>query len=122
MNSIFSAILGLFKAGQETEPPKYEASANFDLENVSVFFERLNRNLGFALNVEVLTDFVESTPVNDEWELHTEAIYEGASMPLELRVHKDDVDSPDIYFFTTSRSMAESISAEILAFVEEHGL
>jgi hypothetical protein len=51
---------------------------------------------------------------------HFDVIHEGRSVPLEIRAFMDDVEAPDMYFFTVP-TLAEVIQAEIIRFAEEHG-
>ena len=98
-----------------------EASMNFDLVNVRPFLERIRPHIrsGFGdVQIDDLVEFIESTPVEDEREMQFAVVYRDSPTPLVVVVFMDDVDSPDLYFFT-SAELAEKISNECDAFSEE---
>jgi hypothetical protein len=101
---------------------QYEASMNFDLENVAPFLQRLNANLSLGLDVPSLAQFTAQTELEDERSVVVTANFDGDPVELEYRVFMDDVDAPDLYFFTPQESLAEAIGAQLDAFADELGI
>jgi hypothetical protein len=101
-----------------------EVSMNLDLEIVRPFLERIRPHIdsGFAdSQIDELVGFIEATPVEHEREMRLEVADGGSPTPLVVRVFMDDIDAPDLYFFT-SAGLAEKIRNERDAFCEELGL
>ena len=101
-----------------------ESSMNFDLENVRPFLVRLQPHIesGFTdADVGRLADFVAETPVEQERETTLTVVANGSETPLVFRVFMDDIDAPDLYFFT-SAELAAKIDSEYEAMCEELGI
>lgn len=95
---------------------------NFNLEWVAPFLERLNRELGLSLAVDPIVDHVAKTPVESERKASFEARYVGKTKPLTVVVFMDDLDAPDIAFFTRSEPLAAAIQEQMREFCEELGV
>ena len=50
-----------------------------------------------------------------------EVKFDGADVNLRIEVFMDDIDSPDVAFFTT-KDLADSIRAEMVKFAEDLGI
>jgi hypothetical protein len=101
-----------------------EASMNFDSENVRPFLERLKPMIEFGFSdneISQVQKWMDGLKVDDEKELEFPIKYHGEKSVLRVRVFMDDVDSPNVYFFTHPQ-LAREISQEIGKFAEEHGL
>lgn len=97
-----------------------ETSTNFDLEHVKPFLLRVSslaEGLGPA-DINSLAKRVSAMPpdAEDSWDF--EVIHRGVQTPLHIRVFMDDIDAPDVYFFT-SPELAEAITDEMSAFFDE---
>ena len=81
----------------------YEASMNFDLEDVGPFMRRVASKLDGlgASDVAALVSTVSTMEVDAERDWSFEVIHQGRTVSLVIRVFMDDVDAPNMYFFTT---------------------
>ncbi|MEO1240846.1 MAG: hypothetical protein AAFX54_02970 [Pseudomonadota bacterium] len=120
------AAVGLISCEASVEPPAkigaHEASMNFDSENVRPFLERINTNLEIKLNARKLARFARRTRVGEERSLYVEVLFQEAPSLLEYRVFKDDIDAPDLYFFSDSGELISAINEEYEAFAAEMGI
>ncbi|GAB5407281.1 MAG: hypothetical protein Aurels2KO_55120 [Aureliella sp.] len=101
-----------------------EASMNFDLENVQPFLARIAKHIesGFSdTEIKTVAEFVGNTEVEDEHEMTLSVVADGQSTPLVIRVFMDDIDAPDLYFFT-SADLASEITSEYDGMCEELGI
>ncbi|TWU50708.1 hypothetical protein Poly51_40010 [Rubripirellula tenax] len=101
-----------------------ESSMNFDLENVQPFLLRIAKHIesGFTdAEIKTVAEFVANTDVEDEREMTLSVVADGQSTPLVIRAFMDDIDAPDLYFFT-SANLAAKIDAEFESFCEELGI
>ena len=101
-----------------------EASMNFDLENVRPFLERLKPLIesGFS-DDEILRvqRMMESMKVDEEKEVEFPIQYRGSRSVLRIGIFMDDVDSPDVYFFTHPK-LAEEIGVQMKKFADDLGI
>jgi hypothetical protein len=74
-----------------------------------------------GLDVDAMSRFVNETPVDDERSLKLEVVFRGKEITLEFSVFMDDVDAPDIHFFSDSKAVTSEISAEMAKYAEELG-
>lgn len=95
---------------------------NFDLENVPEFAAVMNESFGPGLRADVLVDFTKSVAVGEEETLVLRADLQGNKEPLEMVVHMDDIDAPDIYFFSPSEELITAINAAMIDFAESKGI
>jgi hypothetical protein len=100
----------------------YESSMNFDLKDVQTFLSNLNERLQLALPVDDLVAATESTPIDAESRRALITMFNGESVQLEYRVFMDDIDAPDLYFFTGSEELSKAIDSQLSQFAEEHGI
>jgi hypothetical protein len=101
-----------------------EASANFDLENVQPFLERLKPLIesGFSdKEILQLQKSVASMEVDEEKDFEFQIKYNGQSSALKIHVFMDDIESPDIAFFAVPE-LADKIDEEIQRFFEDLGI
>ena len=100
-----------------------EASMNFDTENLKPFLLRVAGFVekGFAADEIDKVMALARLPHQSEEEVQFSVVYGGARAPLRVRVFMDDVEAPDVYFFT-SPQLAKRIDQELKAFCEELGI
>ena len=101
-----------------------EASMNFDLENVQPFLVRIAQHIdtGFTdAEIKTVAEFVANTEVEDERETNLSVVVGGQTTPLIIRAFMDDINAPDLYFFT-SADLAAKIDSEYETFCEELGI
>ena len=106
----------------DDRPAVHEASMNFDLRHVRPFLLQLDGSLSLRLDVEKLASFAARTPLERERSLMVKVRFSRHTVPLEFRVFMDDVEAPDLYFFTPSADLSEAIDAELAKFAEQNGL
>jgi len=84
--------------------PLVETSANFDMDNVGPFMERVSGVIpsGFGpAEVAQVVALAQGMEVNDEQVLTFNITFAGQPIQLYINVFLDDVDAPDVYFFST---------------------
>ncbi|MCW5572997.1 MAG: hypothetical protein KIT37_08200 [Steroidobacteraceae bacterium] len=121
MTTVVAYLLAL-TACTRPENTMFEASMNFDLENVEPFLIQAEAALGLGLPVAELAAFARDTPVEAERVRTLRVPFGGTTVPLEFRVFMDDIDAPDLYFFTPSKGLADAIQAELQQFASDRGL
>lgn len=101
-----------------------EVSMNFDLDTLTPFLSRVSGLVDSGFGEPEITELmaeVSSMAVDAEKQRTYSVIHAGRSTPLEVRVFMDDVDAPDVAFFT-SPTLAEAIGQEMMKFAEELGI
>ena len=101
---------------------EYEASMNFDLETVRPFLHRLQDRRRLVFDVDRLARFAEETSVENERETAVPVSFEGRGSTLRYSVFMDDIDAPDLYFFSSDKGLIDAIDAEYTEFTEELGI
>ncbi|WBY07049.1 hypothetical protein PIB19_16620 [Sphingomonas sp. 7/4-4] len=99
-----------------------EASMNFDKENVRPFLTELERRLHLGIEIDALAQFLLDTPIDEEHAVTIPIRYRGKPMALLVRAYMDDVDAPDLYFETDSKTLRNAIDAEMARFAKARGL
>jgi hypothetical protein len=100
-----------------------EASANFDMEDVAPFLKRLVAlvDSGFtSADAEVLADRISKQALDSEREYKYPAGTKSGRTPMRIVVFMDDVDAPDIAFFTEP-ALADQINAAMAKYFEAVG-
>ena len=100
----------------------FEASMNFDLENVETFLIRIDARLGLNLPLEELIEMTHETKIETEQSRTVNVEFGDSQTTIEYRVFMDDIDAPDLYFFTPTKDLAESIEGEMETFADELGI
>ncbi len=100
-----------------------EASMNFDQDGVGPFLVHLSRIVGPDFDsdaAEKVTDAVEALDVEQigNWEFRV--LDNGSPQRLVIVAYKDDVDAPDLAFYT-SPELAARIQEQLEAFATEQG-
>ncbi len=100
-----------------------EASMNFDSRRVRPFLERISPLVTGFEEAEIarVLRVVEELSIDEESELVFAVLYEQKPISLRIRIFKDDVDAPDLYFFTVP-PLADKIQQSMRTFSEEHGI
>jgi hypothetical protein len=110
-------------SAQNREAHLEEASANFDLEDLRPFLERVVALLdsGFTpADVEHLASKIAAQRLDSQKVYEYTVVAHGIRTPLRVEVFMDDIDSPDIAFFTEP-GLAKRIQAAILTYFDEVG-
>ena len=97
-----------------------EASMNFDCEEVGPFLERLTSKLCIlqAGDIDRLAREIAAVPVQRVGRWQFDVVYNQRHVPLEVRAAMEDVNAPDVYFFTAA-DLADQIQAEMRSFAGE---
>lgn len=116
---MLSFLTDLFKPeAAKPAPITSETSMNFDLEEVAPFLVRLANNPLFglpeALAAQVAAD-LSALPVDQTRRWQVEGQFGGKPALLEIEAFMDDINSPDMTFFS-SAAMVEEIDRELIAF------
>ena len=100
-----------------------EASMNFDQEGVEPFLSGLAKTLpsGFGpAQAEQLSQAIDALPVDTKAGWEYAVTFQGRPTRLVVVASKDDVDAPDLYFYT-SPELAAEIDRQLEAFAEAQG-
>lgn len=101
-----------------------EASMNFDLDTLGPFLNRVSEQVdsGFGNEeIQALMAEVTGMEVDAEMQWNFTVVHRGDSTPLEVQVFMDDIEAPDVAFFT-SASLAQEIEEEWAKYTEELGI
>lgn len=98
-----------------------ESSANFDIENVRPFLQRISQLIESGFNepqIEQVFQLAEHMKIDEEKGFDFPIKYSGKSANLRVQIFMDDLNSPDIYFFSLP-PLAAQIDSEMQRFFEE---
>jgi len=98
---------------------------NLDLENVETFLKRISLLIDNGFSDEQASTayrLTSSMALNEEQETEFNIVYQGNQEKLVYRVFMDDVESPDLYFFSSSELLPEAIANEYENMCEELGM
>lgn len=104
-------LTSLFKPEPAEAPPiTSEVSMNFDAEEVGPFLIRLAENPRFSLPRDFASAITKALPELQEeatrrWRVNGD--FDGAAMQLEIEICMDDINAPDIDFFSSSDVISE---------------
>jgi len=101
-----------------------EAGTNFDADLVAPFLDRVAKLIESGFGAEErnsVVQMVASMKVDEERTREFNISYRGQKALLRMHVFLDDVDAPDIAFFTVPE-LADAISEEISEFFDERGM
>lgn len=101
-----------------------ESSMNFDAEYVIPFLERLKPLIedGFSdREISQVRSLLQNMEVDEEKELEFPIKYKGEQSVLRIEIFMDDIDAPDVYFYTHPK-LAEEIDKEFEKFADELGI
>ena len=102
----------------------HEASMNFDPDTLRAFLPRIERLVesGFGpVESDQVMRLVSTLDVDEEAQLEFQVVYGGQSVVLRIQAVMDDIQAPDVYFFT-GEQLAKAIGDEMIAFGEELGI
>jgi len=102
--------------GNQSRNRIYEASVNFDYEDVQPFLEQISKIIpeGFgASEIESVISLMKSLEINDEKGLTFSVLFNGKYVDLRIEIFMDDVDSPDVYFYSTLSELAKKIQDQM---------
>ncbi|MCC4612987.1 hypothetical protein LL963_12920 [Xanthomonas campestris pv. esculenti] len=129
MRKIFAALALLLSAsGTACSAPTplidvsglTEASMNFDQEGVGPFLHELSSSITSNVDAGALTKAVDSLPVEQtgNWEFSVNS--GGQTERLVVVAFKDDVDAPDLAFYT-SPELTAKIQRQLESFAQAQG-
>jgi hypothetical protein len=99
----------------------HESSTEFDLADFPSFLQRVVPHIasGFTeREVSRLASMANRLAHNRESQTEFQVVFQGISVPLRVRLFKDDVSSIGVYFFT-SQPLAELLDREMDSFFAE---
>jgi hypothetical protein len=100
-----------------------EASMNFDQEGVGPFLAQLSRSFTSGLEpsqAETLAQSIDSLPVEQSGNWEYEVVACGRTERLVIVAFKDDVDAPDLAFYS-SPELAARIQLQLESFAKAQG-
>jgi hypothetical protein len=99
-----------------------EASTNLEVEGVAPLLQRVARLVEGLSRSEVqsLAREIAALPIEAEREWNFKVRYRGGDVALRVVAFMDDVDAPDLAFFTTAE-LAAAIQREMRAYSQERG-
>lgn len=100
----------------------YEASMNFDMENVRPFLQQIEDAFSLGLDVDHLIRRVAEAEVETAYGCDLHLQFEGQPVNIKFSAWIDDFDAPDLTFWVTNKKLAEGIDAEMWKFCEANGL
>lgn len=112
---------------QQSQPTRTmleEASMNFDGENVRPFLKRLKPLVesGFADGeIAQVVQMLERLQIDEEREMEFSIRYRGKPTVLRIQIFMDDVNAPDVAFFTDPE-LAKEIDSAMEQFAAELGI
>ena len=101
-----------------------EASMNFDGENVRPFLERVKPLVesGFAdPEIAQVLQMMGRLEIDDEKDIEFSIRYRGKPTVLRIQIFMDDVNAPDVAFFTDPE-LAKEIETAMSQFADELGI
>ena len=101
-----------------------ESSTGFDLEHVRPFLKRISLLIesGFGeTQIDRVCQLAEKMEVDATEELEFPIRFGGKDTFMRITIFMDDVESPDVYFFSPP-DLAAKIDAEMESFFEELGI
>lgn len=93
----------------------YEASINFDLEDLGPCLRRMNKALKLGLPALALVQLAEELETEEERGFTFRVPGDSGKVDLHLRIYKDDVDACSLFVFTPSESLAASVERLMLS-------
>ena len=121
MKKIAGAMAALF-ATACARPYEFEVSGNFDSENVRPFLTHINVALSLGLDVDRLTQFAVATPLDRTRAMTMTVKYQQKACRVWYSVFMDDIDAPDLAFFTDCKGLATAISNEMTRFFDARSM
>ncbi|WP_164661861.1 hypothetical protein [Tropicibacter sp. Alg240-R139] len=112
-------LTGLFKPQVAKAPPiTSETSMNFDTDSVGPFLIGLLNNPRFGLPSDLPVAISQALPgilVDGKQRWQIDGDFDGAKVQIDIEVFMDDIDAPDMYFFST-QPVIDEIERELTAF------
>lgn len=93
---------------------------NFDQEGVGPFLDELSRSLDSDLDAGALTKAIDSLPVEQTGNWEYSVTSEGKTERLVVVAFKDDIDAPDLAFYSSS-DLAARIQTQLESFAQAQG-
>ena len=124
--TVFSLLLTFLPrptTAQGKPPSLHEASSNFDLEDVAPFLQRVVAltDSGFSMaDATALAARIGKQAVDSTREYRYTVVTRGVRSPLRIVAFMDDVDAPDLYFYT-DQALAQRIDAAMEKYFKEVG-
>ncbi|OIQ35404.1 MAG: hypothetical protein BM559_02580 [Roseobacter sp. MedPE-SWchi] len=104
-------LISLFKPKPAEAPPiSSETSMNFDGAEVAPFLNRLAENPRFTLPrgfAAAITQALPDLAIDETRRWRIDGDFDGGAMRLEIQIFMDDIDAPDISFFSSAEVVAE---------------
>jgi hypothetical protein len=99
-------------------------STNFDSDTVRPFLERIQPLIeaGFSsAQIEQVGQIVATLAHDQEQTLEFQIRHAGKDAKFQIQVVMDDIDAPDLYFFSPP-ALTRQIESEFMRFAKERGM
>lgn len=116
-------FLGNPQKSKDTGPTQ-EFSSNFDLSDIQPVMQLLSQRItsGFSESeVERIIVLAKRLKVDEEGNFDFEVSYNGKKGKLQIKIAMDDIESPDVYFFSNMPELIEMIKTSIRNYTEKLG-
>ncbi|WP_435013445.1 hypothetical protein [Xanthomonas arboricola] len=97
-----------------------EASMNFDQDGVGPFLHELSSSVSTNLDPDALTNAIDALPVETSGNWEFSVNLNGKHERLVVVAFKDDVDAPDLAFYT-SPELATKLQRHLESFAQAQG-
>ena len=109
---------------QDATSKLQESSMNFDIDTLQPFLERvanlIQEGFGEKEIANIMTSVKNMEP-DEENNFNFEILYQQKKTPFIINVFMDDIDAPDVFFFSPA-DLANQIDNEMADFAEELGI
>ncbi|WP_126941582.1 hypothetical protein [Xanthomonas sp. BRIP62418] len=97
-----------------------EASMSFDQDGVGPFLHELSGSVSTNLDADALKESIDALPVETVGNWEFSATLNGKRERLVVVAFKDDVDAPDLAFYT-SPELAAKVQQQLESFAQAQG-
>ena len=122
MKILLTAALGVLLLNACQAGELHEASTSLDGPDVNPFLSQLNENLSLDLDADGLEEFIRAVPYDAELSRAISVEFGGKPHNITVVVFMDDLDTPSLFFFTESETLAKAILNEMNVFFTDRGM
>jgi hypothetical protein len=118
------AIVIVARRKKDVSTDLQESSMNFDMKNLRPFLVRLSHivQAGFSESeIETVISLAMKLKVDQQNDFTFDIKYNDKSTKLKISILLDDIDAPDVYFYSCPE-LANAINNEMVKFAEELGI
>ena len=124
---VIAALIILFSVFTVSAQDSHEASINLDASDLEPVMHRVRALCEQGISDERIKEVV-SVPadfarefVDDSTQWTLDVVCGGQTAQLRIEVVMDDIDAPDIYFYSDNEKVTNAIQETLIAYMEEQG-